>query len=112
MVLFQVRGRKFERMQDFECQLKLLSVSEPQVRSWLEVATRFPEVDQLPSIAVHGSPVHINGLGDTDITPALTCNHHSSVVRVLRAFSIWFTLTYGSGVPLASSFDWLMTFWD
>ena len=80
MVFFQARGRKFERMQEVECQVQLPGVSESPVRSWFGVANGSPKVDQLASIAVHVAPVHVNGSSDTDITAAPTYNNHSSVV--------------------------------
>ena len=85
MNFFQLRGRKLERMQQFEFRLQLPSVSEFRVRSWFGEANGFPIVDQLASIAVHGTPVHVDGFGDTDITAALAYNHHSSVVSHTNA---------------------------
>ena len=77
---FQVRGGKFERVQDVESQLQLRSVSESQVRSWFGVAKGFHEVGQLTSFAVNGTPSDVNSFGDTDITAALTYSNHSSVL--------------------------------
>ena len=85
MNLFQLRGRKLERMQEFEFWLQLPSVPEFQVRSWFGVAKGFPKLDQLASIAVHRTPVHVDGFGDTGITAVLAYNHHSSVVSSTNA---------------------------
>ena len=96
---FQLRGRKFERMQEFKFRSQLPSVSEFQLRSWFGVAKGFPKIDQLASIAVHGAPVHADGFGDTDIKAALAHNNHSSVVPYTNAIINRFTRTCGSGAP-------------
>ena len=44
------------------------------------MATGFPKIDHLVSIAVPGTPVHANILDDTDITAARMYNNHSSVL--------------------------------
>ncbi|MEP5732197.1 MAG: hypothetical protein ABJL67_22820 [Sulfitobacter sp.] len=89
MAFFKVRGTKFERMQDFECQLYLLGVSVSQVRSLFGAAKLFPKGDQLANIAVHGAPLNINGFDDTCITAALKYNSINKVredVWVARVF--------------------------
>ena len=81
---FLSNGRKFERLREFELQLHLPRVSESQVRSWFGGVKGFPKVNQLASIAAHGAPVHVYGLGDTNITAALEYGNHSNVTPYTR----------------------------